>query len=73
MSGDEVASLGVLGNCSLHVGSGSPALRHVANLANIGRSSAIPADETDEIDDAREEMELSETMDSGDELVDVEV
>lgn len=71
MSGDDKPSLGVQSGCSLHFGKGSPALRQVANLANKGRFSAKPADETDEIDDAREERELSVTMDSGEEFDEV--
>jgi hypothetical protein len=67
--GEEKVSEETFSAISLHFGNTAyckPALRQVANRANPGRFGAKPADETEEIDDAREERELSVIMDSGD-------
>jgi hypothetical protein len=70
-SGEDVASLSAYSNCSLHfgiAGYGSLALRQVASRANLVWLwfGAQPTDETEEIEEARDERELSEIMDSGD-------
>jgi hypothetical protein len=69
-SGEDMGSVGAYSDCSLHIdsaGYGSLALRQVASRASFAWLwfGAQPTDETEEIDDAREERELSETMDSG--------
>jgi hypothetical protein len=66
---DPMASYSFCGICCC-AAYGSLAQRNVANLANLtdvgAHTFALETDDAEEIEDALEERELSETMDSGD-------